>query len=172
MVEEGAGAITRVIDLLVMIRRIPAMSRYYMALVVLEVCGELKLTEPEGTEDQLFDLLGEAPERLKKFSLTTRRVFDDVEDDVSSRDMKRYVNAMMRGIARPKTVEECAMVVGDVLALIASGDVEVIGWDLNGLLEFRVTALGAQAAGIADGDVFLSMIGDPPQYGLAPGKRP
>jgi hypothetical protein len=147
------------------LRRIAPISRYYMSLLALEASGILKRTS-EGDENDFFGLPDEAPEWWKKPSLDRiRRTFDEPED-VSSRNMKLYIEAMNKGMARSKNVKEGARVVSGFINLIAQGDIEVIGWDAAGLLEFRATERVAEQIGMSQGVVFLSAVGQYPGYSV------
>lgn len=140
------------------LRSIPPISRYYMALLTLEASGILQGTS-EGDENRFFGLPDEAPESWKKPSLDhIRRTFDDVED-VSSRSMKLYIEAINKGMARMKDMEKGARLVSAGVNLIANGDFEVIGWDAEGVLKVRVTARGAGKMGMSQGQVFLFAVG-------------
>jgi hypothetical protein len=143
------------------LRSIAPISRYYMALLALEATGILKGTS-DGDGNEFFGLPDEAPESWKEPSLDRiRRTFDDVED-VSSRNMKLYIEAINKGMARTKDLKEGARVVSAFVNLIAKGDFEVIGWDAEGVLEVRATRQGAEKMGMSQGEVFLSAVGQYP----------
>lgn len=140
------------------LRSIAPISRYYLALRVLESSGVL--TRTASLEGDLFDLPNKAPEKLQNPILgQIRRLVDDYVADVSTAEMTRYMGAIMDGLERARAVKECGMTVNLVLNMIAHGDIEVIGWDAEGLLEVRATEQGAQKTGMARGELFLLAVG-------------
>jgi hypothetical protein len=136
------------------LRSIPPISRYYLALCVLAKSGVLTRTISERDENESFDLPDNVHETLKKPILgQSRRVLDDIED-ISTRKMAQYIRAINNCMERVKAGQECWDPVRAVADMIVDGEIEVIGWDAEGLLEVRATEQGAQQMGMPQGEVF------------------
>jgi hypothetical protein len=136
--------------------KIPLETRHYMSLLFLE--DEIGMVKRTGDSDhhevEYWDISDGAPPAWRSKRANIRRLIHHV-DVVSNRQMSKYAEVLSRGLSRKITAAKCIRMVGTLIFMIDSGDVELIGWDKIGRLEFRVIS---EATGMPANGIFQSAI--------------
>jgi hypothetical protein len=126
--------------------KIPWEFRHYVVLLRLEKVEMVKHTGDRNLgEIEYWNLSDKMPGELKGERLSrVRRVICPPEGvNVNRHQMLMYAKTLKRGLFRKKNHLDCQDRISEILISIAKGDVELVGWDEHGIMEFSSTAQGS-----------------------------